>query len=31
MLMDMTKWKEKGRSNPPPRNIHINNMYPIEL
>lgn len=25
MLMDMTKGKEKGRSNAPPRNRHINN------
>lgn len=27
--MDMTKGKEKGRSNAPPRYKHINNMCPI--
>ena len=29
MLMDLTKGKEKGRSNAPPRYKHINNMCPI--
>ena len=30
MLMDMTKGKEKGRSNAPPRNRHIKNMCSTE-